>query len=479
LYECLRPVTRLWYARMLGAGPLVPKPRDAPYIRSGHPHAGRLLLIGNGPASGWGTLTYQLALVGHLARAMTGRTRTAWDADYVGDEPMGIASALDWLGDHPLLGYRVVAVVLGTNDAVRLTPVEEWERQLSALLDDLIARAGSRTPIAIAEILPPSRTSRFVGPFGRIADRHAEVLNAATARIVADFDSVSTVRLTVPEGVDRESPKAYADLADQISFRLAEALPPVWAAPTGVDGFEHEWEWDTAQYLVELARNGGSAELQRIADEARAEFGVAMATVSILDGDRLYYTVNTDRLPNTVPRSLSHCRVVVDEDAPLVVPNSRRDDLRRVPAARGGRSHGGRALPARRPGQGRASRADRRPRALRAAGPGRDPAPRGAGAPAARPRERLTRRGQPPAAFRRSSTSTASAADGTCSAWLLPPATENSTGRGTTPEAAVAAPGRTGRSRSAANPRSTEAPRFAPTMRSAVRREGTYQRKND
>ncbi|MEA2484500.1 MAG: hypothetical protein QOC55_2447 [Thermoleophilaceae bacterium] len=326
LYECLRPVTRLWYARVLGAGPLVPKPQDAPYIRSGHPRADRILLIGNGPASGWGTLTYQLALVGHLARAMTVRTATPWDADYVGDEPMGIASAREWLGDSPRTGYRVVAVVLGTNDAVRLTPLADWERHLVALLDDLVSAVGDVASITVAGIVPPSRSSRFAGPFGRFADRHAERLNAITERIVFDYDSVSYFPLSGNETAEPESTRAYAALAEELSGELVRTLPAERSVSAAGGDDDRHWEWDVAPHIVDLVRKGGSLELQRIADEAQARFGVAMATVSILDGDRLYYTVNTDRLPNSVPRNLSHCRVVVDADAPLVVPNGKRDD---------------------------------------------------------------------------------------------------------------------------------------------------------
>jgi GAF domain-containing protein len=124
----------------------------------------------------------------------------------------------------------------------------------------------------------------------------------------------------------QESSGAYAALAAQISGELARFLPADRTVTGASREFEHDWEWDATPYIVEMVRNGGSPELQRIADEAQAEFGVAMATVSILDGDRLYYTVNTDRMPTSVPRSLSHCRVVVDGNAPLVVPNSKRDD---------------------------------------------------------------------------------------------------------------------------------------------------------
>ncbi len=328
LYECLRPVTRLWYSRVLGAGPLSPKPMDAPVIRSGVPGAERLLLLGNGPASGWGTVTFQLALVGHLARAMTTRTGDPWDADFVGEEMMNLASARAWLGDRELSPYRAIVLVIGVNDALRLTPVQNWERDLTALLAYLSAGAPAGAPILVSGIPQPSRSSSFVAPFGGVADRHAVLLNAATQQLVADLPTVSYVHLTPPAGHPVDSPGAYQSLAAVIGAELETAVTEqrlVGAPlPTPLEA-EREWEWDVAPQIVELARHGGSATLQRIADEAKARFGVQMATVSILDGDRLYYTVNTDRLPNSVPRSLSHCKVVVEEDAPLVVPNSNRD----------------------------------------------------------------------------------------------------------------------------------------------------------
>lgn len=324
IYEHLRPITRLWYARALAVGPLTPKPRDLPVVRSGDPHAERILLLGNGPASGWGTLTYQLSLVGHLARALTGRTGTSWDADFVGEERMNLASAQAWLGDTDVASFRAAVLVLGTNDALRLTPVADWERDLTALLDRLERELQGR-PVVVTGIVVPSRSSRFLGPFAGIADRHAVVLNAATERLVASRPSVRFHPLPPASVQPFDSSDAYQQLGQQLAEVVTVALrhgPTVPPRPAA----DRHWEWDVAPRIVELTRSGGAPVLQRIADEAREQFGVAVATVSILDGDRLFYTVNTDRLPNSVPRDLSHCKVVVDSDAPLVVRDSSRDD---------------------------------------------------------------------------------------------------------------------------------------------------------
>ena len=324
IYEYLRPITRLWYAGALGAGPIAPKPRDMPVVRSGDPDADRILLVGNGPASGWGTLTYQLSLVGHLARGLTSKTYTSWDADFVGEERMNAASAQAWLGDTDVASFRAAVLVLGTNDALRLTPVKNWERDLGALLDRLDRDLQGR-PVVVAGIVIPSRSTRFVGPFAGLADHHAEVLNAATQRIVAGRPSVRFHPLPPAKIQPFDSSAAYQELGHKLAEVVHDALEAHRTAPPSA-AIERHWDWDVAPRIVELTRAGGSEVLQRIADEAKAEFGVNVATVSILDGDRLFYTVNTDRLPNSVPRDLSHCKVVVDADAPLVVPNSSRDD---------------------------------------------------------------------------------------------------------------------------------------------------------
>lgn len=324
MYECLRPITRLWYAGALGAGPIAPKPRDMPVVRSGDPAADRILLVGNGPASGWGTLTYQLSLVGHLARGLTSRTGTAWDADFVGEERMNAASAQAWLGDTDVASFRAAVLVLGTNDALRLTPVKDWERDLTALLDRIDRDLQGR-PVVVAGIVIPSRSSRFVGPFAGLADHHAEVLNAATERIVSTRPSVRFHPLPPAKIQPFDSSAAYQELGHQLADVVHDALKAE-RLPEPTAAVERQWEWDVAPRIVEITRDGGSEVLQRIADEARAEFGVAVATVSILDGDRLFYTVNTDRLPNSIPRDLAHCKAVVDSDAPMVVPNSSRDD---------------------------------------------------------------------------------------------------------------------------------------------------------
>ena len=94
-------------------------------------------------------------------------------------------------------------------------------------------------------------------------------------------------------------------------------MPPMLAGPS--------FEWAGAARLVEQARTGGSAELQRLAGVAQETFGVDVAVVSLLDGDRLWYAMNTNRLPMSIPREVAYCNTVVSEDQFLIVPNAQQD----------------------------------------------------------------------------------------------------------------------------------------------------------
>ena len=152
-------------------------------MRSGDPRADRILLVGNGPSHGWGVLTHQLALTGQLADAVAARTGRACDADLVGAEAMNVRSALAWIGDRDLRDIDALVLVLGFNDALRLTPLATWESELTALLDGIASRTARRRVVTLVGIPPVASFRSQAGPLARLTDRHRRRLNAATQRI--------------------------------------------------------------------------------------------------------------------------------------------------------------------------------------------------------------------------------------------------------------------------------------------------------
>jgi GAF domain-containing protein len=331
LYESLRPLAKLWYAYNLGQGRDVPKPRDAPATRSPEAGADRVLLLGNGPCHGWGVVTHQLALTGSLGRAIEGRTARGCDVDYVGNEVMNLASSLSWIGNRDLRNYDTVVVMIGMNDAVRLTPLDRWQAGLEELLDRLGERLRPDARILVAGLQPVRSVAVYAGIVARIAQRHADRMNDATERIVADRDSVEYFPLLAPRPDGERplgSPAMYREWAGAVADRAVPLLDAVRAAGGArVTAVERapEWAWPGAPRLLELAATGGSPEIRRIAEEAKKRFKVQVAVVSLLEGDRLYYTNNTESLPMSIPRELSYCYVTFDEESPVIVPDARRD----------------------------------------------------------------------------------------------------------------------------------------------------------
>ena len=330
-YERLRPLMRLWYLWWLSRSRHVASPRDEPSVRSSDPLADTVLIVGNGPAHGWGVATHADSLVGALARAATAATGRACSVDLVGDEMMSLESTRAWLGDTDLGLYDGIVVMVGMNDAVRLTPLDVWEQELRALVATVRRRVHPTARAVLVGVPPVRSVQAFDALPGRLAERHAERMNAITARVAAEAE-LTYFRL--PAGLRREgsphgSPETYRRWADIVTEHVAPVLDRVRRGDLG-ERLERslpgrEFAWSGGRRLVEQAATGGSEALQQLAKEAEREFGVDVAVVSLLDGSRLWYGMNTDVLPVSIPRELSYCEVTVAEDDLVVVPDARLD----------------------------------------------------------------------------------------------------------------------------------------------------------
>jgi lysophospholipase L1-like esterase len=320
-----RLALRAWYAFRLLRLRSRAQPVDVPAIRTGDLTADRLLVVGNGPSHGWGVLSHQLGLIGQLGEAMTRRTGRACDVDLIGAEAMNVRSALAWIGDRDLSGDDLVLLVVGFNDALRLTPVAAWRREMAALLDGITARIGDASAIAVAGI-PPVGAGLYGTLSGQASEHHRLRLNTAT-RQVAARRRIRVVDL--PQAIDAGADAAarYRELADHLAERVAPLVTTRRPLPEPrLARADRVWDWSGTSAIVEAARTGGEPELRRLTDLAQKTFGVELATVSLVDGDRLFHGVNTDVLPESVPLELSFCRYTVETDEAVVIPDTGRDE---------------------------------------------------------------------------------------------------------------------------------------------------------
>nr|WP_243862644.1 GAF domain-containing protein [Frigoribacterium faeni] len=156
-------------------------------------------------------------------------------------------------------------------------------------------------------------------------------MNALT-ELVAGESGLEYFRL--PAGLRRpDTPhgcaEGYRRWAQTIAHRIAPTLDRVHQGqlderlPRHLP--ERSFEWSGGSRLVAQAATGGSDTLKQLAKEAEKEFGVDVAVVSMLDGSRLWYAMNTELLPVSIPRELTFCDVTVAADELVVVEDARQD----------------------------------------------------------------------------------------------------------------------------------------------------------
>jgi hypothetical protein len=318
---------RAWYAfRMLRLRTQV-QPKDVPAVRSGDPIADRIVLLGNGPSHGWGVVTHQLALVGQLASAVSQRTARACDADLIGAEAMNVRSALAWLGDRELRGDDAIVLMIGFNDALRFTPVATWKRELRLLIDGIAVRMRRGSSLTVVGIPPIQSFSAYGSLTGRMSDQHRVLLNKAS-RQIAELRGITYLELPVAETANGSEASAalYRDFAARIADQVAPELVATRPTPTPRAAQQDKvWDWSGTGAIVEAARHGGEKDLRRLTEKAQKSFGVELAVVSLVDGDRLYHGNNTDVMPASVPLELSFCRYTVESGEPVIIPDTGKD----------------------------------------------------------------------------------------------------------------------------------------------------------
>lgn len=325
-----RAAAKLWYTKMLYVQQSVPVPRDSPVITSGAEDPDRVLLIGNGPTHGWGTVTHELALTGQLARALTRRTTRPVDIRYIGDEMMPLAAVDAWIGDTALAPYDLVLVVLSMNDAVRLTRADDYRADMARLLDRLSTESKPSARIVVAGIQDVDSLPEYRGMAARIGQRRADVLNAITRELVGRYDGFEYLAHRAPQpepGRPYGSPALYAEWSEVFADVCAPALEEARALDPyrfAHEISEHDWQWQPGQQI--MAKAGGDETLDRLVQEAKSHFGADAAWVSLVDGDRQFFVANTAPQGRGAPAELTACQYTVEGDEPLIIENTLRDE---------------------------------------------------------------------------------------------------------------------------------------------------------
>lgn len=283
----------------------------------------RVLLVGDGVASGRGVLTHDLGLAGFLARALSAVTHDATDVDIVVDQEMtvlGTRTAMDRLN---LSRFDVIIVSIGQNEALALMPVNQWRDQLDDLLDDLDRRAPVATPVVVLSIPAMARTTGMPGRLTTVVNRHTRVLNQASETAVRQRSNVTLINTSSANLFEPENTHVYKRWADHIAGTVSELLDidRIGAADTAtIDEMRRQLA------LQELEASGAAEDsLDDLVAIAQRVFGVPLAAVTFVHSDYLSLRAIAGMERARLPRSEAFCDVTIGRASHLVIHDTTAD----------------------------------------------------------------------------------------------------------------------------------------------------------
>jgi hypothetical protein len=143
----------------------------------------RILVIGDGPAAGFGVRTHQLGGAGHLARHVVGHLERGVVVTVAAEPAASARSTLKRLDDMGVEGYDCIVLMLAATDASCLTTRRSWRRNMTGLVQVLESAEASSVFVTSAASL---HLERPLAPFPRrLTGRRPRTLNVETRRLCA------------------------------------------------------------------------------------------------------------------------------------------------------------------------------------------------------------------------------------------------------------------------------------------------------
>ena len=177
----------------------------------------RILIIGDGPAAGFGVRTHQLGIAGHLARYIRGDLERGVVVTISAQPAASARSTLKRLRDVNVEGYDSIVLMLATTDAFCLTTRRSWRRNMIGLVLALESADASLFVTSAASVHLAKRLSPFAR---RLTGRHARTLNVETSRICAQ----SNTTMIPLDAVSSLTSRTYAKWGRRIGTEIADSM---------------------------------------------------------------------------------------------------------------------------------------------------------------------------------------------------------------------------------------------------------------
>ncbi|MDJ0349361.1 hypothetical protein QMK22_08530 [Cryobacterium sp. PH29-G1] len=320
---------RTWISLILQGSASIPRPSGPPQAHAPGVNSDRILILGGGPASGWGVSSHDLALPGSLARALSARTGRGADVTLSADPYGYLVDIPNLLIGQDLSRIDAIVVFAGVNDAVNLTSERNWERSMGRLLRALERETLDTTYVYVMDIQPIRTIPTFDSVLGSIANRHARHLTRRTERLCRAVPQtvflplVDTAFLVSGRYRNSTDYRLWGEfLAGEMAERLHQAqtrLDRAGIRPAAIDAPGVETD-DTNEPQIRDTR------FDRVVALAQQSFGTESAVFVLHDHARLRVAASAGPTAGNLAWADSMSATVVLQPGALIVGDTQQDE---------------------------------------------------------------------------------------------------------------------------------------------------------
>lgn len=318
LGKFFRAVASTQSARMLALSP----PRGALQVHATGDDPVRILMVVDRPSIGPGAASQELGFAGHLSRQLAVLFGRGVDLDILSEGDLTTVECAAALSKLDLSRFDALVLMVGSSEALGLTPGRRWTAALAELLDGIRLRGWTGLHTFVVAIAPVEAMIGFPRAFAPLAGASIRRLNAASAAIFAERTDASFLRFEAPpappEGRNTNaSYSAWAALiAPSISRELAKNRPV--RVQRSVDEFDRQRALESIQVLDTYP----SPSIDRLVFSARNLFGTSSAALTFLDRQRRWVKSAIGTGWHDSLRSDSLCNLAIQEPGVFVVEDT-------------------------------------------------------------------------------------------------------------------------------------------------------------
>jgi hypothetical protein len=316
------------------------RPLDVPFAAGPGSEPDRVLVVGTGPAVGWGVSTHSVALPGQLSRRLRVATGRGSHVAAFSDPDERLTTLPQLIAKHVLYNWDVIVVTLGAAEPMTLRSPASFADELRRTVSAVVARSHPATRVVVTSA-PLQDALRDAGPRrSRLVTGHARVLEDVAREVCADIPRVT--HLTLPDqdrlgsqaSDQREANVAghFALWAEAIAQHVAPLLEEQRARPDSPQEARNRPQPLAARlaaiYDLDIVRHAPDDALRRITDRARELFGTQFAAFNlVLEGHQTaHVSTNESDTGTSIPIAESFCATTIRADEPFVIPDSRNSD---------------------------------------------------------------------------------------------------------------------------------------------------------